>query len=139
MGDLIEAGTLVIRAILSETGDTAIDDARVDLAHALVIDAEPGFDIGTEILDHHVGLLGKPPEYLEAPGFLEVERHRALVAVQILEVGTMARPAGLLAGGVLQQRVDLDHIGAPVRELPHAGRPRTNAGEIEHGEARQGL
>jgi hypothetical protein len=45
----------------------------------------------------------------------------------------------MLAGGVLQQRIDLDDIGAPIRELPHAGRPGTDAGEIEHGEAGQGV
>ena len=38
--DLIEAGALVIGAILAEAGDAAIDDARVDLAQALIVDAE---------------------------------------------------------------------------------------------------
>jgi hypothetical protein len=45
----------------------------------------------------------------------------------------------LLAGGVLQQGVDFDDIGAPIRELPHAGRSGADANEIEHGEAGQGL
>jgi len=49
--DLIEAGALVIGAVLAETGDAAIDDARVDLAHALIVDAELGLDVGPEILD----------------------------------------------------------------------------------------
>jgi hypothetical protein len=47
----------------------------------------------------------------------------------------MAWPPRLLAGGLLRQGVDLDDIGAPIRELPHAGRPGADAGEIEHGEA----
>ena len=54
---------------------------------------------------------------------LQIERHRAFVAVQILEVRTVARTARLLAAGILHQGVDLDDIGAPVRELPYAGRP----------------
>ena len=54
--DLIEAGPLVIGAVLAEAGDAAIDDARIDLLHALIVDAELGLDVGTEILDHHVGL-----------------------------------------------------------------------------------
>ena len=41
--------------------------------------------------------------------------------------------------GLLGQGVDLDYIGAPIRELPHAGRPGTNAGEIGHGKAEQAL
>ena len=138
MRDLIEAGTLVIGAVLAEAGDAAIDDARVDLAHALVVDAELGLDVGAEVLDHHVGLLRQPPEHLEALRVFQVERHRPLVAVQILEVRAVARAARLFAAGVLQQGIDLDDIGAPVRELPHAGRPGADAGQIEHGEAGQG-
>jgi len=99
-----------------------------DLAHALIIDAEPGFDVGAEILDHHVGLFRETPEHLEAFGVLQVERHRAIVAMQILEIRTAARAAGLLAGGVLQQRIDLDDIGTPVRELPHARSARSERG-----------
>jgi hypothetical protein len=45
----------------------------------------------------------------------------------------------LLAGGLLRQGVDLDDIGAPIRELPHAGRPGADAGETEHGEAGKSL
>ena len=137
--DLIEAGALVIGAVLAEAGDAAIDDARIDLAHALIVDAELGLDVGAEVLDHHVGLFRQPPEHLEALGVLQVERHRPLVAVQILEVRAAARAARLFAAGVLQQGIDLDDIGAPVRELPHAGRPGADAGQIEHGEAGQGL
>ena len=50
----------------------------------------------------------------------------------------MARAARLFAGGILHQRIDLDDIGAPVRQLPHAGRPGADPGEIEHGEAGKG-
>src|ERR1019366_6293470 len=79
--DLIEAGALVIGAILAEAGDAAVDDARIDLVQALVIDAEPRFHIGAEVFDHDVGLLHETPEHFEAPGILQVKRHRALVAV----------------------------------------------------------
>jgi hypothetical protein len=54
LGGLIEAWTLVIGAILSEPGDAAIDDARVDLAQAVIVDAEPRFDIGAKVLHHDV-------------------------------------------------------------------------------------
>ena len=137
--DLIEARPLVIGAVLAEAGDAAIDDARVDLAHALVVDAELVLHVGPEVLDHHVGLFREALKHLEALGVFQIERHRPLVAVQVLEIRTMARAARLLAAGVLHQGVDLDDIGAPVRELPHAGRPGADAGEIEHGEAGQGL
>ena len=41
--------------------------------------------------------------------------------------------------GVFQQRIDLDDIGAPIGQLPHAGRPGAHTGQVEHGEAGQGL
>src|SRR4029453_5380559 len=78
-------------------------------------------------------------KHLETPGVLQVQRHGALVAVQILEIRAVARAAGLFPAGILQQRIDLDDIGAPVGELAHAGRSGTDAGEVEHGEAGQGL
>jgi hypothetical protein len=55
-----------------------------------------------------------------------------LVAVQILEIRPPARAAELFAAGVLQQGIDLNDIGAPVRELAHAGRPGTDPGQVEH-------
>ena len=137
--DLIEARPLVIGPVLAEAGDAAIDDARVDLAQALIVDAELCLDVGTEVLDHDVGLLGEALEHFEALRVLQVQRHRPLVAVQILEVRALPRAARLLASRILQQRVDLDDVGAPVRQLPHAGGPGADAGEIEHGETGKGL
>src|SRR5581483_6732210 len=57
----------------------------------------------------------------------------------ILEVGATARPAELLAAGIFQNRVDLDDVGAPVRQLPDAGWAGPHPCEVEHGEAGQGL
>src|SRR5262249_6431666 len=101
--DLIEAGALVIGAVLAEAGDAAIDDARIDLSHALVVNAELRLDVGTEILDDDVGLGSKAVEDLKTLRILQVQRDRPLVAVQILEVGPLARPAKLLAAGILKQ------------------------------------
>ena len=137
--DLIEARPLVVGAVLAEAGDAAIDDARVDLAQALIVDAEFCLHVGTKIFDHDVGLFRQPLEHFKALGVLQVQRHGPLVAVQILEIRTLARAARLLAATVFQQRVDLDNVGAPVRQLPHAGGPGANAGQIEHGETGQGL
>src|SRR5207244_6896412 len=78
--DLIEAGTLVVGAVLAEPGDAAVDDARIDLAYALVIDAKLRLHVGAEALDHDVGLFCKTPEHFHPFRVLEVEGHRALVA-----------------------------------------------------------
>src|SRR5437899_12324981 len=59
---------------------------------------------------------------------LEVERHRALVAVQVQEVEAERRRVAFH----LLARLDLDDVGAHVRELAHRGRAGAGAGEIEH-------
>src|SRR5205823_6851268 len=63
------------------------------------------------------------------------ERQAALVAVQILEIGTPARPARSVAGTFEVRRdLDLDDVRPPVGELAHAGRARTDPGKVEDRE-----
>ena len=133
--DLVEAGPVGVGAGLAEAGNAGIDEARIDLGERLVVDPEPLLHVGAEILHHDIGLLHHALEGGEPFGRLQVERHAALVAMQVLEVGALARPAHrLFQSG---RRLDLDDIGAPVGELAHAGRSRAHAGQIEHREARK--
>jgi len=44
LGDLVDPGAALIGSVLAEAGNAAVDDARVDLVHRFVIDAEPGTD-----------------------------------------------------------------------------------------------
>ena len=135
LGDLVEARPVGIRPVLAEAGNAGIDDARIDLGERLVVDAEPLLHVGTEILDHDIGLLDHALEGGEPFRRLQIERHAALVAVQVLKVAALARAAHRLfqAG----RRLDLDDIGAPIGELAHAGRSRADAGEIEYRESRK--
>ena len=64
---------------------------------------------------------------------LQVEREAALVAVQVLEVGSVAPAAGRVDAGAAG-RLDLDHVGAPVGELAHRRRSGAVRGEVEHFE-----
>jgi hypothetical protein len=72
--DLVDAGTRRVRAVLPEARDTAVDDARVDLLHRLVIHAELVLDRRPVILHDHVGGLCHLHENLETFRGLEVER-----------------------------------------------------------------
>ena len=130
LGDLIEAGPVSIRAGLAEAGNAGINEPRVDLRQRLVVDAKPLLHVRTEILDHDIGLLDHALERGQALRRFEVERHAALVAVQILKIRALARAAHLIfdAG----RGFDLDDIGAPIGELANAGRARAHAGEVEH-------
>jgi hypothetical protein len=63
---------------------------------------------------------------------LEVERHRLLVAVQVLEVEAVPAAAHRIGVAAWFGRLlDLDHVGAPVGELAHRRRTRAMRGEIE--------
>src|SRR6185437_7673280 len=106
LSDLVVAGPVAVRTGLAEAGDARIDQPRVDLAQRLVVDAEAALDVGPEVLDQHVGPGDELLEDLDTLGVLEIERHRALVAVQVLEVELVPREVVLLA------RLHLDDLAA---------------------------
>ncbi len=95
--DLVEARPSGIGPVLAEPRNATEDDLRVDLLEVLVVDLEPLLHVGPEILDHDVGLLHHALERGEPLGRLEVQRDGALVAMQVLEVGPLARAARRLA------------------------------------------
>ena len=137
--DLIEARPLGIRPVLAEAGDAGEHDARIDRPEVGVGDPEPVLDVGAEVLDHYVGALDQAQQ--DVPPFrrLEVQGQAPLVAVQVLEVRSGARAAEPVAVRALIGQLDLDHVGAPVGELAHAGRAGAHARQVDHGEARQRL
>ena len=133
--DLIESGAHAIRTLLPEPGDARVDDSRVHGPARGVVDPEARLHVGTIVLHHHVGLLDESHECRTSFRVLEVQGHRPLVAVQVLEVRPV--PCAAHAAGLVDRFrcLDLDDVGAPVRELAHGGRSGTHTGEIEHREA----
>ena len=129
LGDLVVAGAVAVGPVLAEAGDRGVDQPRIHGAEALVVDAEPVLHVGAEVLHQHVGARRQALEDLAPARGLEVEGHRALVAVQILEVEAVARRVAVDVGA----RLDLDDAGSHVGELPDAGRSRARAGEIDDG------
>src|SRR5580658_5476188 len=51
--DLIDAGTMPVRPVLTEAADAAVDDPRVDRLHILVGHLEAVFHLGAHILQDH--------------------------------------------------------------------------------------
>src|SRR5215510_13611284 len=84
-------------------------------------------DVGPVILDEHVGLRSEPLEDVDAARALEVERDRALVAMQVLKVEPVAGEV------ILVLVLDLDHVGAHLGELANSRRPGARSGEIDDG------
>ena len=137
--DLIDAGPVAIGPVLAEARDAGIDEPLVDRLQRLVIDAEAELDVGAVILDQDVGALDQAAEDGEAVGMLQVDRDAALVAVEVLEIGIVARgEIGLGAGvGIALAHLDLDDAGAPIGELARAGGAGARPRQVEDGEALQ--
>src|ERR1700756_2023168 len=83
-------GTGSVRA---KPRNAAIDDAWVDPAHSLVIDAEPVLHVRFVVLDDDIGACGELHKNRVAFLAFEIEGHRPLVAVQVLEIGPIAAAA----------------------------------------------
>ena len=76
----------------------------------------------------------QPPQHLRARGRPQVQAQAALVAVQVLEVGALARATRPLAAGQRLGQLDLDDVGAPVGQLAHRGRAGPHLGQVDHPE-----
>src|SRR3546814_3756162 len=65
----------------TETADGAVDQPRVELAQALLADADLPGHAGPEVLDVNVGFLDQRIELRQVRGLFGVKRDAALVAV----------------------------------------------------------
>src|SRR5215475_8532637 len=128
--DLIHTWARRVGTTLAKSRNAAIDNPRIDLGNCVIIDAKSVLDVRAVVLDHNIGILRQLEEDLAAFRALEVESHRALVSVQVLKVKTVAVPPHNIAMARAWW-LDLDHVGAPVRELAHRGRTSTMRGEVE--------
>jgi hypothetical protein len=136
--DLVDARALSVRAVLAETGDAGVHQARIDFAQRRVVDAQARLHIRAEVLHHHVGLGGEPAKGCRSLRRLQVERDAALVAMQVLEIGPVARaPQGFADIQVLGQ-LDLDDIGAPIGQLANGRGTGADTRQVEDSEARKG-
>ena len=113
----VVAGEAAVGTPLAEAGDGGHDQARVDLAQAVVVQPHPGQPSGGAALDEDVGLGRQRPQPLPAFGRLEVQLQGVLVGVEMGEnqadVACERRqtPRRVAAG-----RLDLDHLHAQVGE-----------------------
>ncbi len=116
-----------IGAVLAVAGERAIDEARVDAAQRLVVDAQALYDAGAKAFEDNVGGLREPVEDVAGGLVAQVEDEAALVASEGV-VGT--RPLqGIGVDGlvgtegsvqVLGRCFDDDDVGAEVAEQHRA-------------------
>src|SRR5205085_1721454 len=88
--DLVEARAVAVGPVLAEAGNARENDSRVYFAERVIVDAEAKFHVRAVVLHHHIRSLHQPLEHRARRGQLEVQRHRALVAVQVLHVRIVA-------------------------------------------------
>ena len=123
----------------AERGDRARDEPRVARRpQRVAVEAPGGEQPGPERLDQHVGARPQLARQLAVALVAEVERDRALVAVEPQVVGRLAvaprRPP--VARVVARLRpLDLDHVGAEVAQRHRGERPREHAREVGDEEA----
>ena len=121
------------KALLAEAGNAA-ENMRGLISRRPIVDPQPPLHVGPKVLDHHVGVLDQALEGGETLRRLEVERDARLLRCRFWKSGALARSARrspMASAG----RLDLDHVGAPIGQLAHAGRTGTDLRQIEHREA----
>jgi hypothetical protein len=119
VGGGVEAGARRLLAGLAVGGDRAVDQPRVDRQQVGGGDLQALAHRQREIGDEDVGRADQALQHAQALAMLEVDREAALVARRQLPpvVGDLARHRRRgpprIAGA---RRLDLDHLGAEVRE-----------------------
>ena len=131
--DLVDTGTLRVRAVLAEAGDARVHETRVHRQQRLGIDAQVVLHRGPEVLDQHVGPFDQPQQHAAPVVGREVEQDRPLVAVQ---VGTVGAFGGERRGA--RGSTDLHHVGAEVGELAHARRSGACNREVDDADTGEG-
>ena len=134
----VVAGQAAQRAIGAEARDRAVDEARMPLRERVVAEAPLLHRAGQEILDQHVGALEQAREHRLSGRLAEIERERALAAIDRGEVGGVAvlvERRAEQARLVAERRLDLDHVRAVVGEHLRAQRTRQHARQVDHPNA----
>src|SRR5262250_3150811 len=90
LGNLVHTRAIPIRTALPKAGDAAVDDAGVDRAQALVIDAQTLFHPRAIVLHDNVSILRQALENGHGLRISEVECDALFVAVQVLEIKPVA-------------------------------------------------
>ena len=138
--NLVKTRSPGVRAVLTKTRDAGQDDARVHGRQRGVIHAQFFLHIGPPVFDHDIGVLDQPHQDVQGAGLFEVQGHRALVAVDVLEVAAAAVGGKHGFIGINARRgFDADDVCAEIGEHAHAIGAGANARQVQDAEPRQCL
>ena len=133
------AGPLGEGPVLAVACDGTEDQAGVGLPEDAPAQAEAVHDTGPVALDDHGRSRCERLEQVPTRLRLQVQGQRPLVPVQGVEDRPLAVDQGRVPAHVVtgSRLLDLDHVGALVREEHGAERSGKQAGEIENADSRQ--
>ena len=134
--DHVECEALLVRAAGAEALDLAIDDAGVDLLDLVIAQSQTLDRAGRHVLDRDIGLLQQLADDLESARRLEVQCHRLLVRVELVEIPRIVVPGLQPPARIARARIlDLHHLGAQPGEGLGARRPGLELGEVHDANA----
>jgi len=138
--DRIVGGTVVVAATATEGENRAMDEPRIVLGKARMVEAGARQCLGPDVAHEDVGPRDQPAECGEPVGLLQVEQDRALVAVEVYELARHTGAAAALGHGAQQVaagRLDFDHVGAIVGEGAAADRADNDGRQIDDPDSRE--
>jgi hypothetical protein len=117
---------------LAEAGDTPVDQLGLLRQTRLGAEAQPLHRLRPKALDQRIAAGDEPARERHPFGGLQIDRDRALAAVQQVE---LRRPLDAQAAG--RKPVHTQHLGAQIGQQHAAHRARPDAGELHHLHAAQ--
>ncbi len=116
----------------------AVDDAGIAPCDLLVTHAEPVDDTGPKRLHEHVGGSGEAKQALAIARLLQVQHDALLAAIQVpKEHRRRAVRDSDLTARIALGRLDLDDLGAVIREREREIRARQEHREIDDAKSRE--
>ena len=123
-----------VRTAVAEAGTGGIHDFGIDFFQFRVTNAELFHRSRPIVFEHDIGLFDHFAEQIDFLGALEVERNRALIAVQTHEVGAFLADERAESARIIADagRFDLDDIRAEIGQHHRTVRARQNASQIKY-------
>lgn len=134
LADDVVARALGIGAVVAKAGNRAVDDGGVDFFQIFIAKAQLFHHAGAVVFQHNVRLLHQLAENLFALLAFQVQRHAALVAVQVHEIGAFAVHNGEVAARIVAaaRQLNFRHLGAHVCQHHAAVGARQHARKVQY-------
>src|SRR6202011_2769387 len=128
-----------IGTAFAEAADRNVDQVGLDRAQRRLADTDALGDAGAMVLHEKIGVRDHPLDQFQAARVAQVERHRALVAIDDCEGRRDAPPGPAHRAREVAdyRRLDLDNVGALVAEDHRRHRAREILRDVDDANAAQ--